>query len=414
MSVEEPHRRAHPERIVVVGGGVGGYSAVAALRRHGFSGSLVLVSDEKHPPYDRPPLSKAVLKAPVTEGAELFQELGWYAENGIDLVLNDAARAVDRAGRTVTLVSGRVLPYDRLLLATGSRARRLAALEDAGVDVHYLRSFADSDRLRARLADAPRVVVVGAGVIGMEVAATARQLGCEVTVVEAAGRVMSRSVSATVSTFLAHHHAVQGVRILLGTTVAAAQPFDGGTRLTLSDGTTLQADVVVAGVGAEPAAELAAEAGIEVDDGVLVDARTCTSDPYVHAIGDVARFQSVRDQRPTRIEHWRHAVDHAATAAAAMLGEDVAYEEQPWMWTDQFDLNVQVVGRPVGDSEVLRGAPSAAGFVAFQLAADGGLVGAILVNQGRHRRPLAKIVARRPTVPLEALGNLSTPIAALA
>lgn len=399
--------------IVIIGAGLSGDTAAATLRDCGFAGAITLVGEEVHRPYDRPPLSKAALMAASHAEKAFFRPLSWYEEKNITLALGDPAVSIDRHAHTVTLRSGRSLPYDKLLIATGTRARRLRMLENTGAPVFYLRSLDDCEALRPLLAPGKRIAIIGAGVIGMEVAASAASLGCEVSVIEMAERVMARSVSPRVSQFLADYHAKKGVRIHCAAKIVGVSAKDGRAVVALGDGATLEADAVMAGIGAEPVTELAQEAGLRVDDGIIVDRYTRTSDPDIHAAGDVARFESVRHARHLRTEHWLHAVDQAAAAARVMLGGDAHYEEQPWVWSDQYDLNIQITGDGNGEIEILRGRPEDAAFIAFQLR-DGHLVGAISVNQPRFKKPIAELVAARPAIAAEVLADPATDLKKLA
>ncbi len=391
-------------RIVIVGAGLAGDTAASVLREIGYGGAVTIVGDEPHRPYDRPPLSKAaLLSADAAANAFLHAE-SWYRDKNITLTLGDAAVRIDPAARLVTLRSGAELNYDRLLLATGARPRRLRMLEPLGSLIYYLRTLDDSAVLREILKPAARVLVVGAGVIGLEIAASASTLGCEVTVVEVAERVMARSVSPSVSRFAAQYHGSRGVRVACDARISRVASHEGRAVVELEGGERLEADAVIAGVGAEPVTELAQAAGLRVDDGILVDRHTRTSDPNIHAAGDVARFESVRHQRHVRTEHWRHAVDQAPIAARAMAGGSESYIEQPWVWSDQYDLNIQMTGECHGDVEIIRGSADAAPFVAFQLR-DGRIVGAISVNQPRLKKPIADLVAAQAIVDPSALSD---------
>jgi NADPH-dependent 2,4-dienoyl-CoA reductase/sulfur reductase-like enzyme len=382
-------------RIVIIGGGLAGDTAAATLREVGFTGTVTLVSDEPHRPYDRPPLSKAVLTSDEATSV-FFHDEAWYQENNVALVLGDAAERLNRAAHTVTLASGRVLAYDKLLIATGTRARRLPMLEGLGSRLFYLRTLAEAEALRQALTPGASVAIVGAGVIGLEVAASAIGRGCSVTVIEAVDRLMARSVSPSVSQFLAEYHRAKGVRMLCNARLTAAAIEAEGAVLTLATGERVEADVVIAGIGAQPVTELAQAAGLAVDDGILVDASSRTNDPDIHAAGDVTRFDSVAFRRSWRTEHWRHAIDQAAVAARVMAGQHAVYEDRPWVWSDQYDLNIQIVGEGMGEAEVIRGDLAQARFIAFQLR-DGRLAGAVSVNQPRFRRPIEDLVAARAT-----------------
>ena len=315
--------------------------------------------------------------------------------------------------RSVTLRSGAALNYDRLLIATGARPRRLGALDPLGSLVFYLRTLEDSAALRAALKPSARIIVVGAGVIGLEIAASAATLGCEVTVIELAERVMARSVSPTISRFAEAYHRARGVRILCGAKISRATVENGRAVIEFADGDRVEADAVITGVGAEPVTELARDAGLAVDDGIVVDRYTRTSASGIHAAGDVTRFESIRRECLTRSEHWRHAIDQAVVAARVMAGQEVSYIEKSWVWSDQYDLNIQITGECHGETEIIRGAPEAASFVAFQVR-GGRLVGAIAVNQPRLKKPIADLVAAEIEADASVLADPATDLRKLA
>jgi NADPH-dependent 2,4-dienoyl-CoA reductase/sulfur reductase-like enzyme len=395
--------------VVIVGAGLAGDSAAAELRSLGYTGRLVIIGDEPERPYDRPPLSKAALLNHEEEAKVYLRAPAWYEENRVELMLNDACVAIDTARHELTLQSGAIVKYSKLLIATGARPRRLPMLEDCGAPVLYLRSLADARQLRNFLKPGANVAIVGGGVIGMEVAATAAQLGCSVTVIEAQERIMARSVSAAVSSFLTDRHAKEGVRVLANARIAGEK--SGGGKIVLESGETVTPDVIIAGIGAQPNAELAEAAGLRVEDGIVVDRYTRTSDPDVHAAGDVTRFDS--EGKLARAEHWRHAIDQALVSAHVMLGKDTHYVEQPWVWSDQYDLNIQIFGEAQGDSEVIRGAQAEGAFVAFAMR-NGRVVGATAVNQAKHKRALAALVHARANVPAEQLADPAGDLKALA
>jgi len=403
-------------RIVIVGAGLAGDTAAATLREIGYGGSVAMIGDEPHRPYDRPPLSKGALLSAEAAANVFFRPESWYETNNIDLRLGDAVARITPAGHFITLRSGADLSYDKLLIATGARPRRLGILEPLGSRVFYLRTLEDSVALRAALTPSARVIVVGAGVIGLEIAASAATNSCEVAVLELAGRVMARSVSPTVSRFAEEYHRGRGVRILCGVQISRAYLEGGHAIIELADGQRLQADVVVAGVGAEPVTEIARNAGLVVDDGIVVDRYTRTSDPDIHAAGDVTRFESIRRECLTRTEHWRHAIDQAIVAARVMAGQEESYREKPWVWSDQYELNIQITGECSGETEIIRGSTAAASFVAFQLR-GGRLVGAIAVNQPRLKKPIADLVAAEivadPTILADSATDLKKLAAAL-
>jgi 3-phenylpropionate/trans-cinnamate dioxygenase ferredoxin reductase subunit len=373
--------------IVIIGAGLAGDTAGAELRAAGWAGHIVLIADDGERPYDRPPLSKAVLLSETAEPKIFFRAPSWYDENRIELRLDDPAASIDTQAHQVTLASGARVDYTKLLIATGARARKLPLLDAHDVPVHYLRSLADAQHLRAGLVPDANVVVIGGGVIGLEVAATAVQRGCKVTVIEGLERIMARSVSKRVSDYIFDYHHGKGAKIFCGVKLASVQ--DQAGVILLEDGTRLEADLVVVGIGAVPNTELAEAGGIIVRDGIVVDRFTRTNVPDVFAAGDVTRFE--HGEIFARAEHWRHAIDQATVAAQVMAGKETPYHEQAWLWTDQYDLNVQVTGSGQGDTEVLRGDVAKHAFTVFQLRA-GHIVGAISVNQAKFKRAIAALV----------------------
>ena len=395
--------------MVIVGTGLAGDSAAAELRAAGWQGRIVMIGDESERPYDRPPLSKAVLLSEGAEERAYLRLASWYGEHEIEMILGDACIAIDPQTHEVRLKSGRTMAYGKLLLATGSSARRLPSLESGAFPLYYLRSLADARLLREVLREGSRIAIVGGGVIGLEIAASAIQRGCSVTVIEGLGRVMARSLSPGMSLYLQEVHSGRGVEIRCGARLANVQ--DQAGHLLFEVGSSISVDAVVAGIGAAPNVELAEHAGLKVDNGIVVDRHTRTSDPDIHAAGDVARFEGHAGY--VRAEHWRHAIDQASVAARVMAGGTDAYREEPWLWSDQYDLNIQITGETGCDSEVLRGKQNENAFILFHLR-DGYVVGATSVNRARHKRAIAALVAARARINLEQLADDTVDLKALA
>ncbi|HEX5297669.1 MAG TPA: FAD-dependent oxidoreductase [Streptosporangiaceae bacterium] len=379
--------------IVIVGAGECGTRAAFALREEGWDGRIVLVGTE--PPYERPPLSKTGEYKLICGGAAL-------SEAGITFLPGVEATGLDTAGHALELADGRRLAYRSLLLATGARARRLPF---GGAPVHLLRGHADSAALRAKLAPGRRVAVIGGGFIGLELAASAAALGCRVTVVELGPRLMGRGVPARVAAVMAGRHVRMGVDIRCGTGVTGLAETASGVTITLAEGTAIEADVVVAGVGAVPETSLAWAAGIETADGVVVDARFATSAADVFAAGDCCRYpHPLYDGRLLRLESWRAAQEHGAAAARAMLGGTQLngvepYAGVPWFWSDQHGYTLQVAGlAAAADREVVRVRPDGVE-VWFGLADGGRLVAAAAAGPGnsvaRDIRLAEMLIARR-------------------
>ncbi len=392
--------------ICIVGASLAGDAAAATLRESGYTGRIVLIGDESSAPYDRPPLSKDAL-ADSDDGSDhrwLLRERGWYAEQGIELRLGQAATAIDRAGKTLALADGQTLGYDKLLLTTGARARTLPGATDAPVPGLVVRTLEDASSLRARLSPGARLVVVGAGVIGLEVAATAARRGCQVDVVDLAERVMSRVLPPALSEYIATLHRTNGVRLHLAAGSVAVTERDGqGGVETMAHG-FIPADVVVAGIGAMPNTALAEAAGLDCDDGILVDQNCRTSDSAIFAAGDVARFPCAYANRLMRGENWKHAQDHGIAAARSMLGQGEPYAAVQSMWSDQYDTRLQTCGEPRG-REVERGSIESGKFMRIYLDEHGVVVGAIGINHAKDMRFAEKLVALRARVDAERLAD---------
>jgi 3-phenylpropionate/trans-cinnamate dioxygenase ferredoxin reductase subunit len=379
--------------VIIAGAGHAGFQLAASLRQSGFSDRIALVNDEDHLPYQRPPLSKAYLKGTGGPDTLMFRPEKFYHDQNVDLI-TDRATSIDRAARKVSLASGASLDYGHLVLATGARNRMLD-IPNANLDaVRYLRTLDDSEALRHRIASGQRVIVIGAGFIGLEFAATARAKGLEVDVVELAARVMARAVTAEISEFSQSRHAAAGIRIHFGVQVTSIEN-DGGrvTGVSLSDGRHLPADLVVVGVGVLPNVELAAEAGLPVAAGIIVDDQLSTADPNISAVGDCALYASPRFGGSLRLESVQNATDHARCVAARLTGAAKPYDGLPWFWSDQGPDKLQMVGLTTGyDQVVVRGDRGAGAFSAFCYKA-GKLLGIESVNRaGDHmfgRRLLA-------------------------
>ena len=371
--------------VIIVGAGHGGYQVAASLRQAGFADRICLINDEAHLPYQRPPLSKAYIKGSAGPESLMFRPEKFYQDQKIKLISGRAV-SIDRAGRKVLLASGETLPYGHLVLATGAR-NRLLDLPNADLpDVKYLRILDDSEALRKLMPSKTRVVVIGAGFIGLEFAATARIKGLEVDVLELAPRVMARAVTAEVSEYFQARHREAGIRIHLGVQATSIEA-EGGkvTGVSLSDGRHLPADLVVVGVGVLPNIELAAEAGLPVAAGIIVDEYLSTADPNISAIGDCALFASPRFGGSLRLESVQNATDHARCLAARLTGDKKPYDGHPWFWSDQGDDKLQMAGLTTGyDRVVLRGDPAKKAFSAFCYHGDR-LLGIESVNRaGDH------------------------------
>jgi 3-phenylpropionate/trans-cinnamate dioxygenase ferredoxin reductase component len=371
--------------VIIVGAGHAGFQLAASLRQGGFSERIVLLNDEGHLPYQRPPLSKAYLKGTGGPDSLMFRADKFYQDGKIELI-TDRAHAIDRNVRKVALASGASLDYGHLVLATGARNRLLDIPNARLGAVRYLRILDESQALRDLLKPGLRVVVIGAGFIGLEFAATARGKGLEVDVVELASRVMARAVTAEISEFSQARHAATGIRIHLGLQVTGIEA-DGAkvTGVSLSNGTHIPADLVVVGVGVLPNVELAAEAGLPTASGIIVDEHLLTADANVSAIGDCALYTSKRFGGSLRLESVQNATDHARCVAARLTGKIEVYDGVPWFWSDQGPDKLQMVGLTTGyDRVVVRGDREQGAFSAFCYKGDT-LLGIESVNRaGDH------------------------------
>ncbi|GLZ82075.1 ferredoxin [Actinorhabdospora filicis] len=392
------------DTVLIVGAGLAGTRAAETLRAEGFGGRVVLIGGETHRPYDRPPLSKAYLNGAPADEVYLHDE-GWYAEQGIELLLGRPATSLRRADHTVELADGAHLRYDRLLLATGASARRLPLPGD----VHYLRDFGDSTALRETLIKGGRIVLVGGGWIGLEVAAAARGYGCDVTVIEPQPTPLYGVLGAEIGAHFADAHRAHGVDFRLGASVSA---FDvDGNRVTavLTDsGDRVEADAVVVGVGAVPNTALAAEAGLSVDNGIVVGEDFRTDDPHVYAVGDAASQYRSFYGRHVRVEHWANALDGGPAAARSILGLPAGFDPVPFFYSDQYDLGMEYAGwfPPGGwDTLVTRGDVPGNAFYAFWLS-DGEVVAGMHVNMWDEGiAPVQKLIRERRRVDPEELAD---------
>jgi 3-phenylpropionate/trans-cinnamate dioxygenase ferredoxin reductase component len=371
--------------VVVVGGGLAGGKMVEELRSGGYDGPLTLLAAEAHLPYERPPLSKGFLSGDAERDTVFVNDKQWYADHDVDLRVGEAATAVDLSAHEVTTASGERLGYTQLVLATGSQPRRLdlPGLDDAHRErILYLRTLDDSERLKTWLRPGVRLAVVGGGWIGLEVAATARGAGADVTVVEMDSLPLQRVLGPEVAAAFARVHREHGVELRTDTSVKAIEAAGEGLRLVLSGGADVEADVVLVGIGIVPDTALAEAAGLEIDNGVVTDAQLRTSDHDVLAIGDVANVFHTALGRRLRVEHWASALNHPAVAARAILGGEDTYDLLPYFFTDQYDLGMEYHGHadPGSDRLVVRGSLDDPAYVVAWVGADGKVTAAMHVN----------------------------------
>jgi 3-phenylpropionate/trans-cinnamate dioxygenase ferredoxin reductase subunit len=404
--------------VLIVGGGQAAGEFATALRMNGFKGAVTLVGEEPHLPYQRPPLSKAFLSGEVPPERLLVKAPATYQNASIDCISNVRATSIDRAAKTVTLADGRVLPYGKLVLATGGRAR-LLTLPDERINkapnLHYLRTIGHVDALREQFQPGAKLVIIGGGYIGLEVAAVARKKGIDVTVVEAAPRVLARVTAPEVSAFYQKVHGDAGVNILVNTELKGFEFDETGkvTTVLAGDGVRIPADVVIVGIGLIPNVELAAEAGLEIDNGIAVDEYGQTSDPDILAIGDCTSHPNAYAGRRLRLESVPSALEQARSAAALIVGQKKPYTSVPWFWSDQYDLKLQMVGLNQGfDAVVVRGSPEARNFLAFYLK-DGVILAVDSVSRPQEFMVAKKLVAERIKADPSVLADESQPIKAL-
>lgn len=402
----------HASGVVIVGAGQAGSELAFTLRKLGYEAPIVLLGEERHVPYRRPPLSKGFLVgAPAPETLH-FRPAAFYATQRIDCRTGARAVSIDRDTRVVRLESGECFPYDALVLATGCRPRTLPIPGADAANVRTLSTIEDAEALRALLVPKARVVIVGGGYIGLETAAAARTIGAEATIVETQSRLLARVTSPEMSAFYADAHRRRQVEILTDARVVALEGGDAVDTVVLDDGRRLPADVVVIAVGSRPETTLAEAAGLAVDDGVLVDASGRSSDPAIFAIGDCARLEHHPLQRRLRLECVSGAMDQARAAAASICGAPPPAATVPWFWSDQYDLKLQTVGLVQGyDRVIFRGEPLGERFVALYLAGDC-LVAVDAVNSPKEFVALRKLVAERARMDPSALADDTLPHAA--
>jgi 3-phenylpropionate/trans-cinnamate dioxygenase ferredoxin reductase subunit len=393
------------ERVVIVGAGHAAGQLVASLKQKKFGGQIILVGDEPYLPYQRPPLSKKFLSGDLPAERLYVKPATFYDDPQIELCLETTVTSIDRDNKVLTTDAGDEIAYDKLILALGSRVRRLP-IDGAELDgVHYLRSIADVDGIRSEIHNKKNAVIVGAGYIGLEVAAVIRQLGLDVTVVEMADRVMSRVVSPEISDFYQIEHTSQGVKLRLSTGISA---FRGDGRIEAvetADGELIPADFAVVGVGIMPNTELASAAGISVDDGIVVDDTCQTSDPDIYAVGDCTRHPNSIYDQALRLESVHNALEQAKTAVSNICGNEMHYAQVPWFWSDQYDLKLQIAGLSSGyDDVVIRGNPADRSFACLYLK-NGVLIATDAVNSPKEFVQSKALIANHTKVSRDELAD---------
>ena len=401
------------EHIVIVGAGQAAVQAIDTLRRQGFAGRLTLIGTEPLLPYQRPPLSKKFLAGTLPRERLLLRPATFYAQHAVETCLGRRVEEIARREQRVRLDDGSNVAYDALLLATGSRARPLAIPGTDLEGVFTLRTVADVEHLRPALLPGKRLVVLGGGYIGLEVAATARDLGVDVTILEFAPRIIERVTCAAVSEFYAAEHARHGVQLVCRARAGAILPHHGQARVRAvraEDGTEYAADVVLIGVGALPAQELAATAGLACENGIQVDEYCRSTDPVIYAAGDCASLPSRHYGRRLRLESVDNAFEQGVTAALNLLGRSVAHDKVPWFWSDQYDLKLVIVGVNTGyDEVVLRGDPTARAFSACYLR-GGELIAVDSINTAKDQLAARKLIPARARPDRTRLADPSIPL----
>ena len=391
--------------VVIVGGGHAGGQAAASLRQEGYVGEVIVVADEPHIPYQRPPLSKQYLAGEYGLERVYLRPEKFYADREIAVRKGVRALSIDPAARTLDCSNGETLTYDKLLLATGSRPRKLVTAGDDLAGVHYLRTIADVDAIRRDLKPGRRIAIVGGGYIGLEVAAVAVEMGLAVTVLEMEDRILGRVTTPEMSAFYHDLHTGKGVVIRTG---LRAESFAGAQgrleQVVCAGGEVVDADLAVVGIGIVPNVELAAAAGLDCDNGIIVDETTRTTDPNIHAVGDCTNHPNPVLGRRLRLESVPNAMEQSRVAAANLAGGDKVYATVPWFWSDQYDLKLQMVGFSAdADGQVTRGDPAAHQFATFHLSGDT-VIAADAVNSAREFMAARQLVGKKVDV-----GSLGDP-----
>ena len=391
--------------LIIVGAGQAAAQTILTLLQKRYPGRITVVGDEPYPPYQRPPLSKRYLSGELERERLFVRPAEFYEQHGVTLILGAKAERLEPVQQRLTLADGRQLDYDRLLLATGSRVRKIDVPGAELPGIHYLRTIADADGILGGLGPDKRLVIVGAGYIGLEVAAVASLLGTDVTVIEMENRVMSRVVSPKLSAFYQKEHTEHGVKLRLSTGISG---FSGNGRVTsvdLANGDQVATDLVVIGIGVVPNTELASDAGLDVNNGIVVDDHCRTSDPDIFAVGDCTHHPNDILGRRVRLESVHNALEQAKTAASNICGDELTYAQVPWFWSDQYDIKLQIAGLSQGyDQTILRGDPESRSFSCLYLC-DGALIAVDAVNSPKDFMQSKALIAAHAVIDPELLGN---------
>ncbi|PHS23186.1 MAG: hypothetical protein COA85_10155 [Robiginitomaculum sp.] len=396
--------------VVIVGAGHGAGQVAQSLRQFGYEGTITLIGEEDCAPYQRPPLSKAWLAGDVGLEDVLFKPAEFWTTQNIEVITGRKVVSISPNDKQVSCDNEASVPYTHLILATGGRARRLGCVGEDLAGVQVLRTLKDASVLSEAMQNGRRLVIVGGGYIGLEVAATARKRGLDVTLLEAEARVLARVAGKDMSTFFERVHGEHGIKIMTG---ALAESFEGTDRLSgvrLADGTVLAADIAVVGIGLIPNDALAKEAGLVCDNGIVVDAQCRTSGPDIYALGDVTRHPSAIYGRALRLESVHNALEQAKTAAGTIMGREKTYNQVPWFWSDQYDLKLQIAGLSAGYNDtVMRGDPSVNAFAVFYFR-DGALIACDAVNAPAEYMAARMMIARGSSPDRQALVDMAVPM----
>lgn len=387
------------QRYLIIGAGLAGHTAALELRQKSASASITLLGEELHLPYDRPPLTKGFLLDRVMADDVMLAKSSTYREMEIDFRPGCHVIRLDREAKTVVARNGDTFAYDKLLLTTGSRARKVEFAGDATAPF-YLRTLDDCIALKTAIARSPEICVIGGGFIGLELAAAARLHGCKVTVVEAGDQVLSRGMPRKVSDFISELHKKNGVDIVLNQSPVSIKLTDDGRRAVVTKDREFAVDLIVAGVGVIPNTKLARAAGLETDDGIVIDAHCQTSDPNIFAAGEVTRHPTGAGGKMRRIESWRIAARQPVVAADCMTGGNSEYDDPPWLWSDQFDVNVQLIGDPLGgDQQVIHKSDRSNGWTVISVFQDMRPCGAVAIDNGRDISILRRVLQSNGHLP---------------
>lgn len=398
--------------MVIIGGGMAGARACISLRASGYEGKITLICAETLLPYDRPPLSKAMMVSEEEPTPAFLLDDGIAKSLNVTLVQGDAAASVDRTGHKVLTAKGHAIAYNKLLIATGAQPRRLTL--PGAERALTLRDFVDTQKLRKAFAAKPATAIIGGGFIGLELASSAAKLGCKVTLIEAQPRILMRGVPAEIAAVVHQRHVEAGVDMQTGTGLAALD----NTGVTLADGRKIHADVIIAGVGAVPEIRLAEAAGLAIENGIAVNGELQTSDPDIYAAGDCCSFpHPLFNGRRLRLEAWRNAQDQGNLAAENMLGGSRTYGAVPWFWSDQYELSLQIAGLPDEGATTVRRSLDDKTFIMFYLAADGRLVAACGIGVGnaiaRDIKLAEMLIAKRASPSPQVLADAGQQLRAL-